>query len=46
MKADKRALWQLLFKDPSQFQDFRQLKADKGGNGSDFRHKETGEALW
>lgn len=46
MKSSIRAMWEQLFADMSQFDDFRQLKADKGGNGADFRHKETGEGLW
>lgn len=46
MFAETRSLWNQLFEDISQFDDFRQFKAEKGGNGADFRHKETGEALW
>lgn len=46
MKAEKRALWEQLFEDISQFEDFRQLKADTGGNAPEFKHRETGEGLW
>lgn len=46
MKPDMRALWEQLFADPSKFDDFRQYKADKGGAGADFRHKETSKSLW
>lgn len=46
LKAEKRALWELLFKDSSQFNDFRLHKADRGGNGPDFNHKESGLGLW
>lgn len=46
MKPDMRALWEQLFADASKFDDFRQYKADKGGAGADFRHKETNKSLW
>lgn len=46
MKAEKRAMWELLFSDFSQFQDFRSLKAGQEGNTADFRHIKTGEGLW
>lgn len=46
MHPDKRALWELLFADKSQFYDYRHAKADKGGNGPDFRHKDSEEGLW
>lgn len=46
IKAETRALWELLFTDMSQFDDFRLFKADKGGNGPDFSHKASGDSLW
>lgn len=46
MKTETRALWELLFKDMSQFKDFRSYKANKGGNGPDFKHEESGAGLW
>lgn len=46
MTADMRALWEQLFADVSKFNDYRQYKADMGGNGADFRHKENGQVLW
>lgn len=44
--AAKRALWELLFTDFSQFDDFRTHKAVTGGIGPDFRHMASGEGLW
>lgn len=46
MEAETRALWEELFKDISRFDDFRLCKAERGGNASDFRHKESGKGLW
>lgn len=46
MSAEKRALWDLLFTDYAQFQDFRQFKADTGSNGADYRHIVSGQSLW
>lgn len=46
MKAETRALWELLFVDISKFDDFRRFKADRGSNAADFRHKQSGESLW
>lgn len=46
MKSEKRALWEQLFTDFSQFDDFRLVNAELGGNGPDFRHKGTEEGLW
>lgn len=46
LKAETRALWELLFTDFSQFTDFRVYKAERGGTAPDFRHKETGQGLW
>lgn len=45
MKAETRAIWEQLFTDITQFDDFRQFKTEQGGNGSDFRHKLTGQGL-
>lgn len=46
MTAEMRALWEQLFADMSQFDDFRKFKMDRGGNGADFRHKHTNKSLW
>lgn len=46
MSASTRALWELMFEDISQFDDYRQVKAERGGLAADFRHRETGEGLW
>lgn len=46
MRVETRALWELLLTDFTQFHDYRQFKADRGGTASDFKHKETGEGLW
>lgn len=46
MKVEQRALWELLFNDFSKFEDYRQYKAERGGNGADFRNKASGEGLW
>lgn len=46
MKAEVRAVWEQLFEDISLFDDFRHFKAEQGGTGADFRHKETGLGLW
>lgn len=46
MKAATRALWEQLFADITQFEDFRSYKAEMGGNGPDFRHLESGTGLW
>lgn len=46
MKDEVRAIWEQLFSDITLFDDFRKFKADKGGRGADFRHKETGHPLW
>lgn len=46
MSAETRDLWEQLFDDISQFDDFRQFKAQKGGAGADFRHRQTGKGLW
>lgn len=45
-KSETHALWEQLFSDVTQFDDFRGFKAANGGIGADFRHKETGGALW
>lgn len=46
LKGETYALWQQLFKDVSKFDDFRHFKAEVGGCGPDFRHKETMQGLW
>lgn len=46
MSARQRALWELLFSDFSQFEDYRRYKAESGSNGPDFKHKETDKGLW
>lgn len=46
MKAETRALWELLFTDFTQFQDFRTFKAERGGTGPEFKHIESGAGLW
>lgn len=46
LKAETRAVWEQLFDDITMFDDFRQFKAEQGGVGPDFRHKETGLGLW
>lgn len=46
VSAKTRACWELLFSDPSQFEDRRAIKAMTGGNGSDFQHLESGKGLW
>lgn len=46
MKATTRALWELLLTDFSQFEDYRNFKADMGGNAPEFKHIESGEGLW
>lgn len=46
MKAETRALWEQLFADVSQFDDLRDSKAGMAANAPDFKHKQSGEALW
>lgn len=46
MKIETRALWELLFADFAKFQDYRHFKAEVGGSGPDFKHKQSGEGLW
>lgn len=46
MSTGRRALWEQLFSDKTQFDDLRQYKAQHGGQNPDFKHKETGEGLW
>lgn len=46
MKDETRAIWEQLFADITLFDDFRAYKAELGGNGADFRHRETGTGLW
>lgn len=44
--SDTRALWEQLFTDTTQFNDFRAVKSGKGGDGPDFIHKVTKKGLW
>lgn len=46
MKAETRALFQQLFTDITQFEDYRQFKLERGGNGPDFKHKLSSQGLW
>lgn len=51
MPPAKRVLWELLFADMSQFDDYRQNKADSAEEGNhvnipDFRHKQSDVGLW
>lgn len=46
MKAETRAIWELLFTNISMFDDLRLVKAQIGGNCPDFRHKESEICLW
>lgn len=41
-----RALWEQLFSDISQFDDYRRYKAERGGDGPDFKHRKSEEGLW
>lgn len=45
-RVETRALWEQLFTDITQFDDFRHYKAEVGGNGPDFRHQTNGQGLW
>lgn len=44
--SESRALWEQLFTDITQFDDYRYFKAEMGGNSPDFRHKVTDQPLW
>lgn len=44
--SDVRALWEQLFTDFTQFDDFRTSKATSGGSGPEFAHKVTKKGLW
>lgn len=44
--SETRALWEQLFTDITQFDDYRTLKATKGGGGPEFTHKTTKKGLW
>lgn len=46
MTDETRAQWELLFTDFTKFNDFRHFKTEMGGNGPDFKNKQTGESLW
>lgn len=46
MTAARRSLWEQLFADTTQFDDFRQYKSENGGDFPEFKHRETGEGLW
>lgn len=46
LSAARRVLWDKLFADISQFDDYRQFNAESGGSGPDFRLKETGAGIW
>lgn len=46
ISPETRILWELLFTDITQFDDFRRYKAEVGGNGPDFRHRATEKPLW
>lgn len=46
MPFERRALWEQLFADMSQFEDCRNFKATYGGQTPDFRHLKTGDGLW
>lgn len=46
MTSEQRKLWEQLFTDVTQFDDFRHFNAQMGGNRPDFKHKESGQPLW
>lgn len=46
ISPEKRALWEQLFADMSQFHDFRDSKAKAGADIPDFVRKDSGGALW
>lgn len=46
MSVERLALWEQLFTDITQFDDFRSLKLLGGGYGPDFSHKMTKQGLW
>lgn len=46
ISADDRALWEKLFTDVRNFDDYRAFNAATGSKGPDFRQKESGSGLW
>lgn len=46
ISAEARALWEQLFEDISQFEDFREGKTGMAANAPDFKHRKSGDGLW
>lgn len=46
MSVETCKLFGQLFTDITQFNDHRYHKAEMGGSGPEFTHKESGEGLW
>lgn len=45
-RGETAALWEQLFTDITQFEDYRHFKTETGRKGPDFKHKASGQGLW